>query len=283
MGSSVFPKDIAACVCVLNSARSKAIFSSFNPSLHFTSGDVDRLSLEEVGGAEIIWTTVQSAFSIHESHREPSVEFKCPGPSPWCYAQDWAQRAVDRAERAPLPPYEPESDHPAPEAHVSFASGVALGRFGANGEGILETAPDSALLASIFFVGPSDTMPDSLLHPASATILSAWDQQQAAINNGKKQPLRDWLRKDFFTYHKALYENRPIYFPLCSDKRSFVAYVLDRQHTANADRGPPAPRDPSTGRRDSGLEPSPRQLRQKDRGRGGKAICHRQAPARRAD
>ena len=132
---------------------------------------------------------------------------------------------MDRAENAPLPPYDPDYDPPAPEAHVSFAIGVALGRFGANSEGILETAPDSALPAGILFISPLDTMPDSLLHPASATILSAWDQQQTAINSGKKQPVRDWLRKDFFTYHKALYENRPIYFPLSSDKRSFVAYV----------------------------------------------------------
>lgn len=68
-------------------------------------------------------------------------------------------------------------------------------------------------------------MPDSLTHPATAPILSAWDRQQAAINNGKKQSLRDWLRKDFFTYHKGLYENRPIHFPLGSDKRCFVACV----------------------------------------------------------
>jgi hypothetical protein len=62
-------------------------------------------------------------------------------------------------------------------------------------------------------------------HPATAQLVTAWDQQQSAITSGKKGPLRDWLRKDFFTYHKGLYENRPIYFPLSSEKRSFVAQV----------------------------------------------------------
>ena len=37
--------------------------------------------------------------------------------------------------------------------------------------------------------------------------------------------LRDWLRADFFKHHKALYENRPIWLPLSSAKKSFVAWV----------------------------------------------------------
>ena len=32
--------------------------------------------------------------------------FTGPGPSPWRYAQDWAQRSVDRPEGSPLPAYE---------------------------------------------------------------------------------------------------------------------------------------------------------------------------------
>src|SRR5690606_17624836 len=47
----------------------------------------------------------------------------------------------------------------------------------------------------------------------------------AALTGGKKTSLEDWLRADFFAYHKSLYENRPIYFPLSSEKRSFVAWV----------------------------------------------------------
>jgi len=167
-----------------------------------------------------------NAFDEHERAREDSVEFSLPGRSTWRYAQAWAQRAVDRPEGAPLPPYEPEYDPPDPTAFVSFAIGVALGRFGAKGEGILDAAPADALPAGILFVGPDEALPDSLAHPAAERIALAWDEHQAAIlAGGKPQPLRDWLRKDFFAYHKALYENRPIYFPLSSEKRAFVAWV----------------------------------------------------------
>ena len=37
--------------------------------------------------------------------------------------------------------------------------------------------------------------------------------------------LRTYLRKSFFDFHKKLYENRPIYLPLSSAKKSFVAFV----------------------------------------------------------
>lgn len=42
---------------------------------------------------------------------------------------------------------------------------------------------------------------------------------------GEGDSLRDYLSRSFFTYHRALYENRPIYFPLSSRKKSFVAFV----------------------------------------------------------
>jgi hypothetical protein len=211
MGSSAFPGPAfsqAALVSLINSSLAGQIVTSLNPGVHFEVGDICRLPVFPVANAEQIFATIEQAFTEHESHREPSVEFKKPGPSPWRYAQDWAQRAVDRPEGAPLPPYEPEYDPPDPEAEHSFAVGIALGRFGANGEGILgpetTTTPSaspsclrgSVVNSGILFVSPSDP-----------------------------SELRDWLRKDFFPYHKALYENRPIYFPLSSEKRSFVAWV----------------------------------------------------------
>ncbi|WP_437310922.1 BREX-6 system adenine-specific DNA-methyltransferase PglX [Sorangium sp. So ce388] len=224
-GASIFPANTGLFVCLLNSQATRKIASSLNPTVHFTTGDVIRLPIIHTTNSEHIIAVARDAFTEHESHREPSVEFRHPGPSPWRSAQDWAQRAVDRPEGAPLPPYEPVHDPPAPEAPVSFALGVALGRFDANGNGLLDAAPPDALPAGILFVGPSDHLPDSLPHPAATPLLRAWAEHQHAICTGKKQPLRDWLRKDFFTYHKALYENRPIYFPLSSDKRSFVAWV----------------------------------------------------------
>jgi hypothetical protein len=269
-GSSAFPTDIPASLCAMNRSDARVAIQSLNPSVSFQVGDVNRLPLFEVSEAHGVFSTIERAFTEHESHREPSVEFRTPGPSPWRYAQDWAQRSVDRPEGAPLAPYEPEYDAPAPEAYVSFAIGVALGRFGANGEGILSplttgeggrgggsTGTDAtqhtslassstlpaiqhASVASsstpilphgILFVGPGDRIPDSLGHPAAKRIEAAWSEHEAAILEGKRSSLRDWLRKDFFAYRKALYENRPIYFPLSSDKKSFVAWVSIHRFT----------------------------------------------------
>jgi hypothetical protein len=224
-GASFFPDNPEAAVLAMNSETGRFVIASLNPSVSFTPGDINRLPLFPVENSIEIFAIIYDAFATHESHREPSVEFKSPGPSPWRYAQDWAQRAVDRAEGEPLPPYEPEFDEPEPEAYVSFAIGVALGRFDTNGEGILSDSPEGALPAGILFITGDDTLADSLSHPAAANIRSEWDKNQNQILKGKKQDLRDWLRKDFFTYHKALYENRPIYFPLSSEKRNFVAYV----------------------------------------------------------
>ena len=115
---------------------------------------------------------------------------------------------------------------PTPIAHLSYELGIALGRFGSGGEGTLDAAPDEAVPAGILFVGPSDaSLPDSLVHPSTQPILAAWQEHHVAIVEGKGSSLREWLRKDFFAYHKTLYENRPIYFPLSSEKRSFVAWV----------------------------------------------------------
>jgi hypothetical protein len=207
----------------MSSAFAKFVLQSLNPGIGFEVGDVNRLPIYPVSNAVEIFAVLDGAFTQHESHREPSVEFTVPSPSPWRSAQNWAQLAVDRAEGAPLPPNTPELDPPDPEAELSFEIGVALARFGANGEGVLETASNAALPAGILFVGPSDAYPDSFTHPSLAPLLTAWDAYVPP--EGRKPALRDWLRRDFFAYHKALYENRPIYFPLSSEKKTFVAWL----------------------------------------------------------
>jgi len=96
--------------------------------------------------------------TTHESHRESSVEFRCPGPSAWRHAQDWAQRAVDRPEGAPLPAYEPEYDREPPSDHLSFAFGPFIDVYpnprggwhmgfmlGFNGQSVRDTANDNKL------------------------------------------------------------------------------------------------------------------------------------------
>ncbi len=213
VGSTVFAGAASHyVVCVLNSLRARRLLSDFNPSVHFELSDVARLPLFPLSKTETIFSTLDTSFSEHESHREPSVEFLSPGPSAWTYAQAWAQLAVDRPEGAPLPPYEPVYETARPEDHVSFAVGLALGRFPLEG-------PPSGV--PLLFVSPEG--PDSLDLPACAPLLEAWKGHGAHVGQGDS--LRTYLRKSFFDFHKKLYENRPIYFPLSSSKRSFVALV----------------------------------------------------------
>jgi hypothetical protein len=238
-GRSVFFDDNAAILCSLNTSRARWVLESFNPSIDFTVGDVNRLPIFWVVDAREILKLIESAFTQHESHREPSVEFKSPGPSPWRHAQAWAQLAVDRPENTPLPPYTPELDPEPPTDHLSYALGIALGRFHPLGEGILDpTTADlsHALPSAILFLDgtldPDDTQ-DSLGHPATAPLHVAWDTHASKIDT-TRPTLRDYLRLDFFpNVHRQLYENRPIHFPLSSERRTFVAWISIHRWTPN--------------------------------------------------
>lgn len=230
-GSSVFTSNLAETVCSINRQESREILASLNPSISFQVGDVNRLPLFLVANADEIFATIERAFTDHESHREPSVEFRQPGPSPWRHAQVWAQLAVDRPEHAPLPTYAPEHD-PAPATdHLSYALGVALGRFGGAGEGILDPLNKTASLAHALPAGilfldntlDSEDLRDGLGHPAARPLLDAFAAYGPAIAPGGS--LRGYLAKNFFELHRKMYENRPIYWPLSSPDRGFVAWV----------------------------------------------------------
>jgi hypothetical protein len=230
MGPSVFSEDLAGTVCAMNSKFARYVMQSLNPGVHFEVGDVNRLPLFRIAQADNILLRTEEAFGVHESHREPSVEFKQPGRSPWRYAQAWAQLAVDRPEGEPLPEYVEELDPEPPTDHVSFALGVALGRFGAAGEGILDpqTADLSQTLpAGVLFLdgtlADSDRR-DSLGHPAAAFLDDTWAEHGDPI--APRSSLRVWLRDKFFAdIHRQMYENRPIHWPLSSVKKTFVAWV----------------------------------------------------------
>jgi hypothetical protein len=221
MGPSLFPESVGRTLCSMNSAFAGAVLESLNQTIRFQVADVARLPVIDVPDADTIFEKACAAFECHESTRESSVEFQRPGPSPWRCAQDWAQRSVDRPDGAPLPPYEPELDPPEPSAFVSFAVGVGLGRFGVDGEGIIDRAPATALPHGILFLGEEGR--DSLAHPACAILCEAWKEHGAAVGEG--DDLRTYLQRSFFDWHKRLYENRPIYFPLSSAKKSYVAFV----------------------------------------------------------
>ncbi len=222
-GLSVFPKNLSVATCVLNSKISKNIVQALNPTVNFLVGDVNRLPLFEIKSSDKIFFNLEQAFTQHESTRETSIEFKKPGPSAWNYAQEWAQKAVDRPEGEPLPEYNPVYEDPPPVNYISFAVGVALGRFGANGEGILNEAPESALPDGILYLS-AHTENDGLNHPACRIIKDAWEAYGGAVS--AKTGLKKWLMQSFFKdVHLNMYEKRPIYFPLSSKRKNFVALV----------------------------------------------------------
>ena len=228
MGATSFPDSVADLVCSMNTSVARDVLMSLNPTVHFESGDVNRLPLFPVESAEVIYANLDESFTQHESHRETSVEFKHPGPSTWRYAQAWAQQAVDREKGAPLPPWEPEIDPEPPIDHLSHALGLALGRFDA--EGIAKTPPDSALPHGLLFL--STVAHDSALeeHPACAPLRQAWRTHAHAID--PKRPLDTYLRERFFQDdHRKRYEDRPIHLPLSSRNRGFVAWInIHRVH-----------------------------------------------------
>ncbi|MCP4658448.1 MAG: BREX-6 system adenine-specific DNA-methyltransferase PglX, partial [bacterium] len=222
-GSSVFHPDVAKMACLMNSSMARRIIQSLNPGLGFEVGDVKRLPFLEIDSAEEILDYLQRCFAEHEAHRETSVEFQHPGPSCWRHAQDWAQRAVDRDQGDPLPPWEPAYDDEPAIDHVSYAFGVALGRFGRNGEGILDEAPADALDDGVLFLNALHP-DDDLAHPACASLHDAWAEHGPRID--PKRDLDTWLRERFFQDdHRKRYEDRPIYLPLSSKNRTFVAWL----------------------------------------------------------
>ncbi len=234
MGSSVFPDDPAQAVCLMNSRQAQYVMEALNPGVHFEVGDVNRLPLFPIESADQIVARLDEAFTEHEAHRETSVEFRQPGPSCWAWAQDWAQAAVDRPAGAPLPPWKPVHTQGSPLDHLSFALGVAMGRFDAPSSGaeghrtkqhaVLDEAPPTSLPHGILFLAATNTPADGLAHPAARPLHEAWAAHGAAI--APKATLHEYLRLKFFPDdHLKRYEKRPIYFPLSSQRKNFVAWV----------------------------------------------------------
>ncbi len=257
-GRSIFSDDLEFVACSINSQVAKNTISALNPTIDFAVGDVNRLPLFPIESADEIFAQLDHAFTAHEAARETSVEFQHPGPSCWAYAQAWAQQAVDRPPGAPLPPWQPQYD-PVPPTHwVSYAVGLALGRFPLapalgtsplaplhqveRGTGNVEDAQNSENASLSISPSPlvergpggevlylsaySGDHPngDSLHHPACQPLHQAWADHGRAIAPGKT--LRHWLRLNFFKdVHLSMYEQRPIYFPLSSEKKNFVALI----------------------------------------------------------
>jgi len=256
-GSSVFPSSKTEeqnLCCLMNSEDAKNVLSSLNPTVNFQVSDIKRLPLFPIESADEIFRELEKAFSEHEAGRETSVEFISPRPSPWRTAQTWAQTAVDRPAGAPLPPYIPAYDPPTPQDHISYAVGLALERFGRPSppaplplreRGANSLTPPSPVLGEggrgdegnlniLYLSAYSHDLPeigDRLTHPAATPIRDAWTEHGSKIT---KKTLREWLRQDYFKEdHLKRYDQRPIYFPISSTKKNFVAIIPIHQWTDN--------------------------------------------------
>ena len=192
------------------------ILESLNPTVHFQGGDVNRLPVWPVLNSSEVMKTLEREFLRSEAARESSVEFIMPGRQAWKEAAQWGFEAVADASTTWS---EPVGQPPAPAAELSFALGVALGRFHAEGgraRGKARSQP--------FFIGTGQEQADSLTLDIAKPLLAAWQEHGAVLHNSAD--LRLWLRTKFFAdVHRPMYDNRPVYFPLSSSKRSFVAFI----------------------------------------------------------
>ncbi|MBI5543785.1 MAG: BREX-6 system adenine-specific DNA-methyltransferase PglX [Deltaproteobacteria bacterium] len=229
-GSSVFHPDPEWIVCLLNRTASQQILQALNPSISFQVGDVNRLPLAPVADSGAICQVLEGEFSRREAAREQSVEFRGPGAHSWNAAQAWAGVAVDREVGRDLVRFEPHDEEPRGVEFVSFAVGVALGRFGVGREGVQLVASDASLPSGCLFLSAASGE-DSLAHSACASLHSAWAEHGPSL--GEADDLRTYLRSGYFKHHKSIFENRPIYFPLSSAKRNFVAWVSIHRWTSN--------------------------------------------------
>jgi hypothetical protein len=230
-GSSVFVDHPASLLCYLNSRAAYDVMTALNPSVCFQVGDVARLPWQVVDGAESVFSQLEEVFAESESHREPSVEFRLPGGSRWRAAQAWAIDVVDRGNEAALKfeaPYETEQ----PSDHVSFGVGVALGRLGVDGDGVLHVAPSASLPHGLLYISVANDN-DSLEHTSCALLRRAFEARGSQLDS--RRSLREYLAQRFFPdVHRKMYENRPIYLPLSSKNKSFVAYVSIHRWTIDS-------------------------------------------------
>ena len=186
VGRSVITPNVANALANMNTRLGRSVMESLNPTVSFTAGDVERIPIFEKAHAEAVLARMDMAFTEHEASREPSVEFRHASGSAWNYAQGWAQLTVDQSEGLPLPAYEPLYETPIPANVVSLAVGVALGRFGSSGEGVLESASATALPHGLLFVAVDRA--DSLEQHACTGVHNVLDRARHHRRRRRRPP-----------------------------------------------------------------------------------------------
>lgn len=246
-GQSQFTSDCALSCASLNSTKSQRIIADLNPTVSFQPGDAKRLPVFQIESTGYIFEELERSFEEEERRREASIEFTKPGPSTWRRAQAWAQRAVDRANGEPLPDFRTEVEAEA-EAEsglrlISFYFGTALGRFGENGEGVLDPTIDShsdliarSLPGGILFLDgsiPTESVFDGNQKQPTHFLREAWSSITKDANS--RTDLSTYLRTKYFTeLHRKTYDNRPIYWPLSSQKKTYVAWMSIHRTTSDS-------------------------------------------------
>jgi hypothetical protein len=224
----VFPELVHETLCTLNTETTKDFVQAVNPTINVQPGDIDRIPLFNVPNSNRIFQQLKTEFFTHESARECSVDFKLPGRSRWEAAIKWADLAVN--SDAEYVSFGDDYVTSSSSDWVSYSFGVAIGRFTSNGMGVVDSACEAvsdSLPHGIMFLDSSldeNDLRDSLGHPAVEVLHSSWAANSATIDTNRS--LRHWLSAEFFrSVHKDMYENRPIYWPLSSRNRTFVAWI----------------------------------------------------------
>ena len=234
-----FPMISPALLCLLNSARAQRyIVERLIPRISFQVGDVNRLPIFHDRRLPTRSSTDREPHSpVHESHREPSVEFKQPGP-PWRHAQDWAQAAVDRPEGAPLPTYDraarPRAPHRPPELRPRRRPRPLRRRTARASSTRRRTTSRTRCPHGILFLDGTlddDDRRDSLGHPAARHSTppgpSTARRSARALGPARLAAHSSSSR----TSTRACTRTGPIHWPLSSAKKTFVAWVTIHRWT----------------------------------------------------
>lgn len=219
-GASLYAREGASVeqiVCAMNRTEARELASALNPTVNYQLGDVRRLPFLPHPQADLIIARLRAEFATAERGDELSLSYQGPSPSAWTSAQAWAQRAVDNPADDLQLPTELRADPPQPARLISHAVGLALGRF---------AGPSAPLPGGILWLGQARS---SIEAEACAPLRRAWLDHGASLGGGS---LIEHLRERFFGEHKRQYEALPIYWPISSARRSFVAFVHYHQLSA---------------------------------------------------
>jgi hypothetical protein len=256
-GSSLFPQRLYLTLACLNSKVAAAALQALNPTINFQAGDVGRVPMPSASSPRLV-ALVEEAIALaraEDAEDETTYDFVAP-PSWHTGVVDVAARAARRAdveglieeevanlygltaaERAALdaglagrndPPAAPISRAALAARWVSYAVGIALGRFSrarhlaGEGLGPLQANHPEDLAARVAAVLTFVLGGES----AAAEVI------EAAVGRGALLAgLRAYLAGPFLQQHLRRYHGRPTYWLLQSPRGRFAVYLFHERLT----------------------------------------------------